>query len=63
MTPATLAELLGEWGYPTYLLLLVATGIGSPIPEDLILAIAGYLIFAGAFSWPGALTDSIRTRS
>jgi membrane protein DedA with SNARE-associated domain len=56
MTPARLAELLGDWGYPTYLLLLVATGLGSPVPEDLILATAGYLISAAAFSWPAALT-------
>jgi membrane protein DedA with SNARE-associated domain len=55
MNPARLAELLGDWGYSTYLLLLVATGLGSPIPEDLILATAGYLISASAFSWPGAL--------
>ena len=55
MNPAGLAELLEDWGYPTYLLLLVATGVGSPIPEDLILATAGYLISARAFSWPGAV--------
>lgn len=55
MSPARLAELLGDWGYATYVLLLVATGLGSPVPEDLILATAGYLIFANAFSWPGAL--------
>lgn len=54
MNPARLAELLGDWGYPTYMLLLVITGFGSPIPEDLILATAGYLISARAFSWPGA---------
>lgn len=54
MNPATLAALLEDWGYPTYLFLLCATGLGSPIPEDLILATAGYLITAGVFSWPGA---------
>ena len=55
MSPARLAELLSDWGYATYVLLLVATGVGSPVPEDLVLATAGYLISAGAFSWPGAL--------
>ena len=55
MNPARVAELLAEWGYPTYLMLLVATGLGSPIPEDLILATAGYLISARAFAWPWAL--------
>ena len=56
MSPARLAELLADWGYPTYVLLLIATGLGSPIPEDLILATAGYLISATAFSWPAALS-------
>jgi membrane protein DedA with SNARE-associated domain len=55
MSPERLAELLADWGYPTYLLLLVATGLGSPVPEDLILGTAGYLISAAAFSWPAAL--------
>lgn len=55
MTPTRLAELLADWGYATYLILLCATGIGSPVPEDLILAAGGYLISAGVFSWPGAL--------
>lgn len=55
MSPARLAELLADWGYATYVLLLLATGVGSPIPEDLILATAGYLISASAFSWPGAI--------
>jgi membrane protein DedA with SNARE-associated domain len=41
------------------LLLLLATGLGSPIPEDLILATGGYLISASAFSWPAALTLGI----
>src|SRR5687767_13857935 len=59
MTAPALAELLGDWGYPTYLLLLVATGMGSPVPEDLILATAGYLIAADVFSWPGALVGGV----
>ncbi|MDQ3419908.1 MAG: DedA family protein [Acidobacteriota bacterium] len=54
MSPVRLAELLEDWGYATYLFLLSATGVGSPIPEDLILATAGYLITAGVFSWAGA---------
>lgn len=54
MTPARLAELLGDWGYATYVFLLCATGVGSPVPEDLILATAGYLISAEVFAWPAA---------
>ena len=55
MSAARLAELLESWGYAAYLLLLGITGAGSPIPEDLILATAGYMISAGIFSWPGRM--------
>ena len=43
------------WGYPALLLLLVLTGLGSPIPEDLLLVTAGYLVFTDVFQWPLAL--------
>lgn len=59
MSPARLAELLGDWGYATYVFLLCATGVGSPIPEDLILATAGYLVSAGVFGWPGAIAAGV----
>jgi membrane protein DedA with SNARE-associated domain len=59
MTPARLAELLGDWGYATYVFLLCATGAGSPVPEDLILATAGYLISAGVFAWPAAIAAGV----
>lgn len=59
MSPAGLAELLGDWGYATYVVLLCATGIGSPVPEDLILATAGYLVSAGVFGWPGAIAAGV----
>jgi membrane protein DedA with SNARE-associated domain len=51
LDPAILTELLTDWGYPALLALLCATGIGSPIPEDLLLLAGGYLISAGVFSW------------
>lgn len=59
MSPVQLAELLGDWGYATYVVLLCATGVGSPVPEDLILATAGYLISAGVFTWPAAVVAGI----
>lgn len=59
MTPARLAEVLGDWGYATYVFLLCATGAGSPVPEDLILATAGYLISAGVFGWPAAIAAGV----
>jgi len=50
-----IADVLANWGYPAFLILLCATGIGSPIPEDLLLLSGGYLISAGVFSWQLAL--------
>jgi membrane protein DedA with SNARE-associated domain len=47
--------ILDTWGYAALLVLLIATGVGSPIPEDLLLVTAGYLIFADVFRWPFAL--------
>jgi membrane protein DedA with SNARE-associated domain len=55
MDPTTVSTFLGTWGYPALLFLLLLTGIGSPIPEDLLLLTAGYLIFSGVFEWPVAL--------
>ncbi|HVL66987.1 MAG TPA: DedA family protein [Vicinamibacterales bacterium] len=55
MDPSSLASLLHNWGYPALLVLLCATGVGSPIPEDLLLLSGGYLISAGVFSWPVTL--------
>jgi len=46
---------LESWGYPLFALLLAATGVGSPIPEDLLLLAAGYLIAVDVFAWHVAL--------
>lgn len=51
MDSTTIAGVLRDWGYPAMLALLCATGVGSPIPEDLLLISGGYLISAGVFSW------------
>lgn len=63
MDPASIAEMLDDWGYPALLVLLFATGIGSPVPEDLLLVSGGYLISADVFSWrvtlPLALTGVV----
>ncbi len=55
MTPDPVAQFLGTWGYPAYVLLFLATGFGSPITEDLLLLTGGYLVAAGIFGWPVAL--------
>lgn len=47
MDLGAVAEVLGTgWGYPVLLVLLLLTGIGSPVPEDLLLLVAGYLVAA-----------------
>lgn len=58
MDAATLSSLLETWGYAALLLLLILNGVGSPIPEDLVLLSAGYLVYAGVFEWPLALAIS-----
>ena len=55
MDPRELAAILGDWGYAALLALLLATGVLSPIPEDLLLVAAGYLVSAGIFSWARTL--------
>lgn len=57
--PETLSALLHAWGYPALLLLLILTAAGSPIPEDLLLLTAGYLVFSDVFEWPAALAVSL----
>ena len=52
MTPEAASSLLGTWGYPAYLALFLATAFGSPITEDLLLLIGGYLIGTSVFSPP-----------
>jgi membrane protein DedA with SNARE-associated domain len=47
--------LLGIWGYPAYFLLFLAGAVGSPLNEDLLLLLGGYLIGVRIFTWPLAL--------
>jgi membrane protein DedA with SNARE-associated domain len=58
LDPDTLSSLLDTWGYAALLLLLVLSGVGSPVPEDLLLLTAGYLVYTGVFAWPIALPVS-----
>jgi membrane protein DedA with SNARE-associated domain len=49
--PTSVADFIGNWGYLALLLALLATGVLSPVPEDVLLIAAGYLISAGVFRW------------
>lgn len=51
MTPGAVAAFLTEWGYQAYLLLYLLTPIGSPITEDILLLVGGYLVGEGVFAW------------
>ena len=55
MDPRELAALIGDWGYVALFSMLLATGVLSPIPEDLLLLAAGYLVSAGIFSFAWTL--------
>lgn len=59
MDPHALVLLLESWGYPVLFVLFILTGVGSPIPEDLLLLTAGYLTFAGVFEWPFVIILSV----
>jgi membrane protein DedA with SNARE-associated domain len=51
-----LATLLTHFGYLALLLLLLAGGVGVPVPEELIQLTAGYLANRGLFSfWPAVV--------
>jgi membrane protein DedA with SNARE-associated domain len=52
MTAEAASSLLGTWGYPAYLALFLLTAFGSPITEDLLLLVGGYLIGTRVFSAP-----------
>lgn len=52
MNATDATEWLTTWGYPAFVSSLAATGIGFPIPEDLLLLAGGYLIALDVFGWP-----------
>ena len=52
MTPELLsvpdvAELIGHWGYLAIFLFVILGNAGLPVPEETILALAGYLVWRG----------------
>ncbi len=47
----SVSSLIEAWGHPALLVLLLLTGIGSPVPEDLLLVTAGYLASADVLDW------------
>lgn len=42
-----LPELIGHWGYAAIFVVVVLGNIGVPLPEETVLALAGYLVWRG----------------
>ncbi len=55
MSPDAIALLLQTWGYPLWVGLFLASGVGSPITEDVLLLAGGWLLALDVFTWPVAL--------
>lgn len=55
MTPAAVAAFLEEWGYQAYIALFLLTPLGSPVTEDILLLVGGYLVAEGVFRTDVAL--------
>lgn len=53
---AIFLEFIASWGYVAVAVLMAAENACIPIPSELILGFAGYLIFDGQMSFAGALT-------
>ena len=50
---------IASWGYVAVAVLMAAENACIPIPSELILGFAGYLIFAGHMSFEGALLAGV----
>src|SRR2546428_13988633 len=50
-----LPQLLGHWGYVAIFVVVVLGNVGLPLPEETVLALAGYLVWRGALSLPPVL--------
>ncbi len=55
LTDLGIEAYLSTWGYPVFAASLAATGIGFPIPEDLLLLAGGSLIASDVFDWSMAI--------
>ncbi len=42
-----ISQLITDWGYAGILLVVILGNIGVPVPEETVLAVAGYLVWSG----------------
>ena len=54
-----LHELIGHWGYLAIFLVVVLGNMGLPVPEETILALAGYLVWRGQLQLPLVLAVGV----
>lgn len=54
-----LAELIHHWGYPAIFLVEVLGNVGLPIPEETVLAVAGYLVWQGRATFVGVTVAAV----
>lgn len=59
MTHDDVAAFLDVWGYPAYFAMFIASALGSPLTEDLLLLLGGYLLGTRVFSWPPAMATAL----
>ena len=54
----SISQILGDLGYAGLTLLMVAETVFPPIPSEVVLPLAGYLVEQGEFTFVGALVAS-----
>ena len=54
-----LTQLLGHWGYVALFVVVVLGNVGVPLPEETVLAVAGYLVWRGDMRLPVVLVVGV----
>ena len=54
-----LPQLIGHWGYVAIFVVVVLGNVGLPLPEETVLALAGYLVWRGELSLPLVLAVGV----
>lgn len=52
-------RLLGHWGYAALFVVVVLGNVGVPLPEETVLALAGYLVWRGDMRLPVVLVVGV----
>src|SRR5262249_10810621 len=54
-----LPELIGHWGYIAIFVIVILGNVGLPLPEETVLAVAGYLVWRGDLNLAAVLVVGI----